>query len=139
MSTTFQYERMLIELAGELTEMERRVFDALKANPAGLTRPQLVAIVYREWTSKIVVNNNTKDRKVRKAIESLRLKLVPIVSTSGQAGYRLDVSREARQKMVAELISRRDHLNEQIERAAKFYEIPLVVPTSEKASQAALL
>jgi hypothetical protein len=139
MSTTTQYQQLLDELAGELTEMERKVFDALKSHPNGLTRPQLVAIVYHEWTSKIVVNNSTKDRMVRKTIESLRAKMVPIVSNSGQAGYRLDVSREARQKMVSELISRRDRLNEQIERAAKFYEIPLAVPVAETARQAALL
>jgi hypothetical protein len=120
------YDNLLAELnAGELTIIERRVFDALKSFPVGLRRQQLVAIVFNELTpAGGMNNNNTKDRKVRKAIESLRGRLVPIVSSSGEAGYRLDISEDGRRAMVRELISRRNKLNDLIARAAKFYSLP---------------
>jgi hypothetical protein len=119
------YEELLEELTHELPEIERKVFDALKRNRDGLKREQLVAIVYGGTVKAgSILNNSTKDRKVRKAIESLRSRMVPIVSSSGQAGYRLDTSRQARERMLADLISRRDKLSELISRAAKFYEMP---------------
>jgi hypothetical protein len=135
MPTTPMYDILLAELANELTEIERKIFNALKANPQGLTRPQLVAIVFHEMTRNVIVNTNTRDRKVRKAIESLRGRLVPIVSNSGQAGYRLDTSEDARQKMLADLRSRRARLDEQIGRVEKFYSIPDVYQPAEHAQQ----
>jgi hypothetical protein len=123
---TLTYEKLLDELAaGELTVIERKVFDALKKHPEGLRRQQLIAIVFgetvRAWERD---NNSADDRKVRKAIESLRSRLVPIISTSGRAGYRLDVSKEARDRMLADLRSRRAKLDALIERTAKFYALP---------------
>jgi hypothetical protein len=133
------YENMLAELAEELPAIERKVFDALKRNPQGLKREQLVAIVFgAPVKAGALVNNDTKDRKVRKAIESLRSRLVPIVSSSAQAGYRLDTSRDGRARMLADLISRRDKLSDLISRAAKFYELPEQVPVAEQASQSSL-
>lgn len=135
------YEQILKELsAGELSEIERKVFDALKAHPKGLNRQQLVAIVFGEMTKAgSVNNNNTKDRKVRKAIETLRARLVPIVSSSGRAGYRLDVSREAREKMIADLRRKRASLDDLIARAAKFYSTPETYTAPETATQARML
>jgi hypothetical protein len=85
-----------------------------------------------------LLNNDTKDRKVRKAIEALRGRLVPIVSSSGQAGYRLDTSTEARGRMLADLVSRRDKLTDLIARAAKFYQVPDKLPPADNATQVAL-
>ena len=131
------YERLLAELAaGELTAIERKVFDALKAHPGGLKRPQLVAMVFGEIVSaKGLTNNNTKDRKVRAAIASLRARMVPIVSSSGKAGYRLDTSAEARRQMLADLVHRRDSLTDLINRAAKFYAVPDAYPPAQSAYQ----
>jgi hypothetical protein len=100
------YERLLEELAaGEMTKLQRRIFELLKDNPDGLTRGELVY-------------------KIRKAIEALRRRLFPIVSTSSQAGYRLDVSRETVLKMIGELQHRKAKIQDQINAAAKFYSIP---------------
>ena len=134
------YEELLKELAAELPEIERKVFDALKRNPKGLKREQLVAIVYGGTVrAGSLLNNSSTDRKVRKAIESLRGRMVPIVSSSGQAGYRLDTSREARERMLADLISRRDKLTDLINRAAKFYSLPESVPSFERVEQVRLM
>ena len=117
------YEHMLEELAGgELTELQRSLFGLLKAHPEGLTRQELVMKIYGYWPTD--VNGNSDDRKIRKAVERMRQRLFPIVSTSSKPGYRLDTSREAVNKMIAELIHRKAKLDGQIHAAAKFYEIP---------------
>ena len=135
------YDQILSELAaGELPVIERKVFDALKAHPEGLLRPQLVAIVFEETVKAGgPSNNNTKDRKVRRAIESLRERMVPIVSSSGRAGYRLDTSMDGRRRMLADLIKRRDSLSDLISRAAKFYSTPDHFPEPQIYQQSNLV
>ena len=134
------YDIILQELAdGELTEIEQRVFGALKRYPQGVTRPQLVAICFGRMTNNLVVNNSTYDRKVRLAIASLRERMVPIMSSSGASGYRLDTSVEARRAMVADLMSRRDKITQMINRMAKAYEMPDLFPTQEIARQERLI
>ncbi len=117
------YSKLEQELEdGELSEIQKKVFNLLKDKPAGLSRQELIMEVYGYWPESL--DGNTDDRKIRKAIERLRQRLFPIVSTSGRPGYRLDVSREAVEKMIIELKSRRRHIDNQIESALKFYEIP---------------
>jgi hypothetical protein len=121
--TNLVYEKLLEQLAGgEMTELQRSLFGLLKAHPEGLTRPELVQNIYGYWPANI--NGNADDRKIRKAIERMRRRLFPIVSTSSKPGYRLDTSREAVMKMIGELQHRKTRLQEQINAAAKFYEIP---------------
>lgn len=122
------YEQMMIELRYQMDDLERRVFQALREHPEGMRRPQLVAYVFRQTRSSRTINNDTQDRKVRKAIESLRLKGVPIISTSGRPGYRLDASEKAKREMMAELISRRDRLNELIRTVSNFKSVPEKIP-----------
>ncbi len=118
------YENLLHELAaGELTRVQRQVFELLRDNPDGLDRYQLVGKIY--GYIPVSLTGNTDDRKIRKAIEAMRKRLYPIVSTSGKPGYRLDVSREAAEKMLAELHSRIRHMQEQAEAVSKFWEIPM--------------
>lgn len=127
-------------LDGDMTEIERKVFDALRRHPGGLVRSQLVAIVYSENVrAGATSNNNSKDRKIRMAIANLRMRMVPIVSSSTEAGYRLDTSPEARQAMLGELISRRNKLQDLIDRTAKFYQLMEVMPEPEQAVQARLI
>ncbi len=127
------YENLLEELAaGELTKLQRQVFELLRDNPDGLDRYQLVLRIYGYLPLKI--DGNGDDRKIRKAIEKLRKRLFPVVSTSGRPGYRLDVSRAAAEKMVAELNSRIEHMREQVEAVQKFYRLP-AVPTVYRASR----
>jgi hypothetical protein len=127
-------------LEKDLPEIERKIFSALQRNPGGLKRGQLVAIAYGENVKAGATNNNnSKDRAVRLAISSLRMRMVPIVSSSKGAGYRLDTSKESRDRMLADLISRRNKLNDLIERAAKFYSAPSSMPERETAKQAGML
>jgi len=129
------YENMLEELAaGQLNELQKQVFELLRDNPDGLDRYQLVHRIFGYLPVK--VDGNNEDRKIRKAIERLRQRLFPIVSTSSKPGYRLDTSREAVTKMIRELESRRDHINEQITAASKFYDIPVTYnPDPKMATQ----
>jgi hypothetical protein len=118
------YESLLQELAaGELTRLERQVFELLRDNPDGLDRYQLVGKIY--GYIPLSLTGNTDDRKIRKAISAMRKRLYPIVSTSRKPGYRLDVSREAAEKMLAELDSRIRHMQEQAEAVRKFWKIPM--------------
>lgn len=118
------YESLLRDLAaGELSELQRQVFELLRDNPDGLDRYQLVHKVYGYLPLK--VEGNTDDRKIRKAIEKMRNRNFPIVSTSGRPGYRLDTSKEAAEKMLAELNSRIKHMQEQAEAVSKFWQIPM--------------
>lgn len=121
------YEQMLEQLAqGDMTKLQRGVFEALRDNPNGLDRYELVEILFGYRPDS--VEGNIDDRKIRKAINRLRERLFPIVSTSRRPGYRLDVSHEAVTKMINELQSRKARIEEQIEAASKFYSIPVFVP-----------
>lgn len=124
MARTPQYEKLLAELdAGELSELERKVLDALMKAPGGITRRGLIRIVYGLEAQRNL-SNDPHDRKIRKAIESLRNRMIPIVSSSGKAGYRLDTSPEAIQNMIRELRSRIAHLEQRLEEACQFYDLP---------------
>lgn len=117
------YRRMLEELgAGELNQLQNDVFDLLRRYPSGLTRAEFVQQLFGYTPTDLA--NDVNDRKVRKAIEALRGRLFPIVSSSGEAGYRLDTSRAAVAGMVREWMSRREKLTDLINKAVKFYEIP---------------
>lgn len=128
------YETMLEELAdGQLNDLQKKVFHLLRDNPDGLDRYQLVQRIFGYLPVKI--DGNNEDRKIRKAIERLRQRLFPIVSTSSKPGYRLDTSREAVTQMIRELESRRDHINEQITAASKFYDIPVAYQNDPSQAQ----
>lgn len=134
MNPSIVYETLLEELAaGELSVLQKKVFDLLRDHPDGLDRYQLVHKIYGYIPLKI--DGNSDDRKIRKTIERLRQRLFPIVSTSGKPGYRLDTSREAVEKMIRELQSRRQHLDEQIQAASKFYRIPVYTPDPREVKQ----
>ena len=121
MARTPQYERLLAELdAGELSKLERKVLDALLKAPNGITRRGLVRAIYGMEAQRNL-SNDPHDRKIRKAIESLRNRMIPIVSSSGKAGYRLDTSPEAIQNMIAELKSRIAHMEQKIEALQQHY------------------
>ena len=124
MARTPQYEKLLAELdAGELSELEHKTLDALMKAPGGITRRELVRVIYGVETQHNL-SNDPHDRKIRKAIESLRNRLIPIVSSSGKAGYRLDTSPEAIQNMIRELKSRIAHLEQRLEEVRQFYDLP---------------
>lgn len=125
------YEQLLQSLEkGNLDKLERQIFLLLKEHPAGLSRQDLVLKIQGYWPDTL--EGNTDDRKNRKAIQRLRERLVPIISTSGQPGYRLDISRDGVDRMLAELRAKKNLLDKQIESTLKFYEIPIEYLTDPK-------
>ncbi|MBI5955080.1 MAG: hypothetical protein HY865_25775 [Chloroflexi bacterium] len=123
MSRTPQYEKLLAQLkTGELKEIERGIFKAFFQKPNGLTRQELVYIVFGARVGRNL-NNDTRDRKIRKGIESLRNRGVMIVSTSGGAGYKLNADSETIQRMLRELKSRITRLQERVD-VIEHYHLP---------------
>lgn len=121
-ATTEIYDQILTELAVELDQLERQIFNALKRNPDGLTRRELVFVIYGEILHPSDdINNNKHDRKIRMAIAAMQDRLIPIVSSSGQPGYRLDASREHAERMALELESRATKLQDKAKRIRQFY------------------
>jgi hypothetical protein len=115
MTTHPIYDQLIADLQKELPEIELRVLQALREHPEGLTRHQLIAIVYGvSVPANLPLQNYRPDRKIRKAIEWLRERDVPIVSSSGHAGYRLDESIEALDSMISEWESRIENLRRRV-------------------------
>ena len=113
------YKALLAELEAEGPTLEKKVLMALRqVMPEGLTRRELVFIVYGAQIGKDEnISNSTQDRMIRKAIENLRDRLIPVVATSGAAGYRLDITEEGIDDMIRDWSSRRDTWTDKIRRA----------------------
>jgi len=121
MARTPQYQKLLEELkSGELTEIEHKILEALLKAPNGLTHQALIRTVFGVDPRRNLAND-PHDRKIRKGIESLRNRMIPIVSSSGEAGYRLNTSPDAVENMIRELESRIIHLKQKIEIARQLY------------------
>jgi Mg2+ and Co2+ transporter CorA len=130
--TTQVYDQILEELQVELDELERHIFDALQHNPEGLTRRELIYQVYGYVIHPDEdLGNNKHDRKIRIAIASMQDRLVPIVSSSGKAGYRLDTSKETAERMALEMDSRAAKLQDKARRIRRFHSIPMPVDFPE--------
>lgn len=135
MSRTPQYERLLVELnAGELPIIERKILDVFCQAPKGLTRRGLVRIVFGQ-EARTNLGNDTKDRKIRKAIESLRNRGVPILSNSGKAGYKLDTDPENIECMIRELKSRIIQLQQRVDAISSYYELFFRVSDANRSNE----
>lgn len=120
MSHTLEYEKLLSELnAGDLPIIARNILNTLLQAPKGTTRKGLIRTVFGEEPSNNL-SNDTRDRKIRKAIENLRNLGFPIVSTSGKAGYKLDTDPKNIEDMIREWESRIIHLQHRVD-AARHY------------------
>lgn len=147
MARTDVYESILQELAdGELDELEVKVFHFLRrVYPAPLTRYDLIECIfgYRPAEEENL-NNNTDDRKIRTAIASMFEKGVPIVSTSGGAGYHVDIDLEKWSTVIAELEGRKATISTKLDAAYRIVghirkiginAIPSRVPQTIKPQQ----
>jgi DNA-binding winged helix-turn-helix (wHTH) protein len=124
MSSIAQYEKLLAEMnAGELSQVERKVLEVLLKAPGGITRRGLIQAIYGVEAQRNL-SNDPHDRKIRKAIERMRECLIPIVASSGKAGYRLDTSPEVIQNMIMEMESRIAHLKQRLEEVRQIYDLP---------------
>lgn len=124
MARTPEYEKLLAELEnGKLEEIKRKILEALLRAPQGITRRGLVRVVFDKEAQKNL-SNDTRDRKIRKAIEGLRDRGVPIVSTSGKAGYILETDPEKIAEMLDEMKSRIAHLQRKVQAIESFSNSP---------------
>jgi hypothetical protein len=112
------YQQLVSEWEAELEDTARLIFQSLRrAMPNGRTRRQLIWDVYGiSVPDDEDLNNNRYDRKIRKTIEQMREDLIPIFSTSKEAGYKLDVSETSISMMVAEWEHRREKYTEKVNR-----------------------
>lgn len=115
------YEVLMGEWESQLADLEIRIFQALKrAYPEGRTRRELILDVFHvEIPETEDLNNNPMDRKIRKTIAKMFDDLIPIVSSSGSAGYRLDLSEDTIRHMIAEWQRRREQYARKIERGER--------------------
>jgi hypothetical protein len=74
----------------------------------------LIFKTYGVTVSEQQLNNNRLDRQIRKAIENLRTRGYPIVSSSAGKGYSLVTSRTEIEGMISEMEARREALAVQI-------------------------
>jgi hypothetical protein len=131
--TTPVYDQILEELQVELSQLERQIFNALKRNPEGVTRQHLIYVIFGYFPHGL--SGNTDDRKIRLAIASMQDRLIPIVSSSGKAGYKLDVSKETAERMALEMESRAAKLREKARRIRMFHSIPIPMEFPERIEQ----
>ena len=123
MPNTPEYKKLLMELnAGELPIIVRKIMDALLQAPKGLTRKGLIRIVFGEEPEN-KLSNDTRDRKIRKGIEYLRNLGIPIVSTSGKAGYKLDTDHQNIEEMIREWESRIVQLRQRVDAAQHCHDL----------------
>ena len=123
MSHTPEYERLLAELnAGELPIIAQKILNTLLQAPKGITRKGLIRAVFGEEPGNNL-SNDTRDRKIRKAIEHLRNLGLPIVSTSGKAGYKLDTDPKNIEEMIREWESRIVHLQHRVDAAQHYRDV----------------
>ena len=120
MSHTLKYEGIQLELeSGALDEIQCAIHRRLLDAPQGLTRAELIREVFGEEPGRNL-GNNTLDRKIRKGIERLRDLGVPIVSTSGKAGYKIQTDPAEIAAMIDEMESRIRHLRQKVQSIERF-------------------
>ena len=139
MSPTLIYNQLLSEVTDEL---ERKVLIVLMFHPEGVSRSRLIEILYGIWVPPAELANNRYDRKIRLAIEALR-KSWPIVSSSGEAGYKLTEDPKEIEDYAAEQASRAARETEKARQAhawpAKIRPIQEYRKSGVKVTQEALL
>lgn len=120
MAHTLKYEGIQLELeSGALDEIQCAIHRLLLKTPQGLTRAELIREVFGEEPGRNL-GNNTLDRKIRKGIERLRDLGVPIVSTSGKAGYKIQTDPTEIAAMIDEMESRIRHLKQKVQAIERF-------------------
>jgi hypothetical protein len=131
MSRTPEYEKLLAELKADLPGILYKILEALLQAPKGLNRKGLIRIVFGE-EPQANLGNDTRDRKIRKGIESLRNLGIPIVSTSGRAGYKLDTNPKNIECMIKEWESRIIHLQQRVDAARGYYDLFVEILQAKK-------
>lgn len=114
------YDHIKSELeGGELNLRAAKILRALmerinvQGQAAYLTRAEMVRVTddRSPWQN---IGDDPADRKNRLVINYLRERMIPVASSSGQAGYRLELSVEGLEEMRAEMVARRDKIGQGI-------------------------
>lgn len=113
------YESIFNEWESELGDMKVKIFQSLRrVYPNSRTRRQLIFDVYGLLIPNTVdLNNNKYDRKIRLTIAQMQDDLIPVVSSSSKAGYRLDMNPETIRKMGVEFSRRITQYERKVNRA----------------------
>ena len=107
------------QLVSEITDAdERKVVDVLlQADGQRISRVELVKEVFGVVVESEALANSVEDRKVREIIHRLRERDYPIVSSSGAAGYTMKASAEEMDVYIADLASRKEEIQHDIDHA----------------------
>jgi hypothetical protein len=101
----------------------RLITDAARTPGKTITRRMLVWKTFNVNVSERELSNNRYDRQVRQAIENLRMRGYPIISSSAGKGYSIISDRDENEKMIGEMESRREALAEQIRALRRSYNL----------------
>ena len=112
------YDAIFDEWEAELDDLTVKIFQSLRqAYPESRTRRALIKDVYGVTIpANADLNNNKYDRKIRLTIARMFDDLIPVVSSSSKAGYRLDLSEETLRKLVGEFERRRNQYEAKVRR-----------------------
>jgi hypothetical protein len=117
-------------LEGLPEDLGRKVFTILSGHVGqdrAITREALATQALGEFTA-------TTDRQVREVIEELRRKRVPVLSSSGRAGYWLAKDRADVDGCIADLYARYHSIEETI-RQLRQARVPAEMAEGERARQ----
>lgn len=106
------YDNLLKSLT---TETEQKVFKALSYRIGRMvTRAELREIVFGLRPGEQDLASESHDRTIRKCIENMRNRAIPIVSTSSESGYELSDDPDRIKQYMAEERSRIDHIQDKL-------------------------
>lgn len=106
------YTRIYTDITDDL---EARVFEALIENAGErVSRETLIFRICGVRVTRDKLNNSKDDRRIRAAIASLQDRGFPIVASPRASGYLLTTSEDEINAALADLSSRRKHLDAKI-------------------------
>jgi hypothetical protein len=116
MTTTYEYDRICAEMPEGLPADIMTVLTNQWRNFPGtnVNRETLILLVFHRVVEKSKLTGSHKDRQIRETIEQLQREGYRVISSSGKPGYRLAVNDEDMESYIAELESRKTHLEEKI-------------------------
>jgi hypothetical protein len=115
------------------------IVEAARAPGKTITRKMLVWKVFNIVVNEQELNNNRYDRQNRQAIENLRDRGYPIISSAAGKGYTIISDRIEIEKMITEMESRREALARQIRALRNSYGLQPRQALQQPATQPGLM
>jgi hypothetical protein len=105
-----------IILASMPPGLEKKVLEwlliALESGDHTFSREALIVKIFGYSVPHDKLNTSTEDRQIRTAIKNLIVMGYPVISNSGEGGYRLEANAEAREAYILEIESRAERLKD---------------------------